>query len=97
MLDVKIDTLVLGCTHYPLLKEVIADTMGDGVTLIDSGVETARVAERMLQENDLLTDSDIPGEHKYFVSDVPDKFSQVATRFLGKEISNVTRVNISGY
>ena len=42
MLDVKVDTLILGCTHYPLLKNVIAEVMGDGVTLIDSGEETAR-------------------------------------------------------
>lgn len=97
MIDVEIDTLVLGCTHYPLLKEVIADTMGDKVTLIDSGVETARVAKKMMQEHDLLTDANGEGEHKYFVSDVPEKFSQVATRFLGRAISNITRVNVSGY
>lgn len=97
MTELEIDTLVMGCTHYPLLREVIGDTMGDGVILIDSGIETARVAERMLKENDLLTESKKPGEHKYFVSDVPDKFSQVATRFLGREISNITRVNVSGY
>ena len=97
MIELEIDTLVMGCTHYPLLREVISETMGEGVTLIDSGVETARVAERILKENDLLTDSKTPGDHKYFVSDVPDKFSQVATRFLGREISNITRVNVSGY
>ena len=97
MIELEIDTLVMGCTHYPLLREVIAETMGDKVTLIDSGVETARVAERMLEDNNLLTDSIVAGEYKYFVSDVPDKFSQVATRFLGREISNITRVNVSGY
>ncbi len=102
MHDVEIDTLVLGCTHYPLLKNVIADVMGDKVTLIDSGEETARVALKTLTDAGLLrtagTDSAMPkGVRKYFVSDVPEKFSKVATRFLGELIDNITRVDISGY
>ncbi len=102
MHDVKIDTLVLGCTHYPLLKHVIADVMGDNVTLIDSGEETAKIAGQRLTELKLLR-SERTGkggdaaEHKFFVSDVPEKFSQVATRFLGEVIENITRVDISGY
>ncbi len=120
MKDVEVDTLVLGCTHYPLLKHVISDVTGDGVTLIDSGEETARVALQRLTERRLLktgaphlgvssVDSgEIPqqavghpesrtGEHKFFVSDVPEKFSQVATRFLGEVVDKITRVDISGY
>jgi glutamate racemase len=102
MLDVEVDTLILGCTHYPLLEHVIADVMGPNVTLINSGKETARVALGALTEAGLLnsqaSQSPSPeGEHKYFVSDVPDKFQQVATRFLGKTIENVTRVDVSGY
>jgi len=102
MHDVAIDTLVLGCTHYPLLKHVIADIMGDGVTLIDSGEETARVALTTLTDAGLLNPrasaaSPPPGDRKYFVSDVPEKFSKVATRFLGELLDKVTRVDISGY
>ena len=101
MHDVKIDTLVLGCTHYPLLRHVIADVMGDSVTLIDSGEETAKVAHHQLAAAGLLstTSSDTKGtgQHKFFVSDVPEKFSQVATRFLGEVIEKITRVDISGY
>lgn len=96
MLDVEVDTLVLGCTHYPLLKHVIADVMGDGVTLIDSGEETAKVAHRRLAEVGLLKEGAL-GTHKFFVSDVPEKFSQVATRFLGEVVDKITRVDISGY
>jgi glutamate racemase len=96
MHDVEIDTLVLGCTHYPLLKHVIGDVMGDGVVLIDSGEETARVAHRRLTEIGLLKKG-ASGTHKFFVSDVPEKFSQVATRFLGKVVDKITRVDISGY
>ncbi|MFQ6008350.1 MAG: glutamate racemase, partial [Candidatus Zixiibacteriota bacterium] len=120
MHDVKIDTLVLGCTHYPLLKHVISKVMGDKVTLIDSGEETAKVALWRLSESGLLNPnagapplgvgSDATGkppqqavghpthkggdaaEHKFFVSDVPEKFSQVATRFLGETVEKITRV-----
>jgi len=101
MLDVEIDTLVLGCTHYPMLKSVIADVMGESVTLIDSGEETARVAHRMLTDANLLNPAaqkpDLKGEHKYFVSDVPQRFSMVASRFLEQEIGNITRIDISRY
>ncbi len=97
MHDVEIDTLVLGCTHYPLLKDVIADVMGDKVTLIDSGEETARVALQSLSDANLLNPDASNGKRKFFVSDVPEKFSKAATRFLGKLMDNVTRVDISGY
>ncbi|MBK7143271.1 MAG: glutamate racemase [bacterium] len=102
MKDVDVDTLILGCTHYPLLKHVIADVMGDRVMLIDSGEETARVARDLMQSEHLLnaaTDKghNLPGEHKFFVSDVPEKFSSVATRFLGEVVDNITRVDISRY
>ncbi|MDF1545441.1 MAG: glutamate racemase [bacterium] len=102
MQDVEIDTLVLGCTHYPLLKNVLADIMGDGVTLIDSGEETAREVYRLLSESALVNSGMsqnpvLEGEHQYFVSDVPDKFAQVATRFLGRMVDRITRVDISRY
>jgi glutamate racemase len=102
MQDVDVDTLILGCTHYPLLKHIIADVMGDKVTLIDSGEETARVAHNVLAENNLLSSktmnhSHSEGEHKFFVSDVPEKFTQVAMRFLGTVVDNIARVDISRY
>ena len=102
MHDVGIDTLVLGCTHYPLLKHVIQDVMGDEIVLIDSGEETARVAFKWLTDNEMLNpaQSQVPmpeGIHKFFVSDVPEKFSPIASRFLAKYIENITRIDISGY
>ncbi len=99
MIDMEIDTLVLGCTHYPLLKGVIADVMGEGVTLIDSGEETARFVFSQLSNAELLNPAphDHEGERKFFVGDVPEKFSQVATRFLGRIIDGVTRIDISRY
>lgn len=101
MIDVGIDTLVMGCTHYPLLRKVISDIMGNEVTLIDSGKETSKTAFEILTDAKLLktvVDEKIDStEIKYFVSDVPDKFSAVASRFLGKDINNITRVDISKY
>lgn len=102
MHDVEIDTLILGCTHYPLLKDVIADVMGDDVTLIDSGEETARVVHEQLTANSLLhsRSSQKPGAagfQNFYVSDVPEKFSQVASRFLGWQVERITRVDISRY
>ena len=102
MRDVEIDTLVLGCTHYPLLKEVIASVMGDEVTLIDSGEETAKTSLKLITEASLLNPMSsqkpgMSGEIKYFVSDVPEKFSKVASRFMGNEVVNITRIDISKY
>lgn len=101
MIDVGIDTLVMGCTHYPLLRKVISDIMGDEVTLIDSGKETSKTAFEILTDAKLLKTVEVDkidsSEIKYFVSDVPDKFSAVASRFLGKDINNITRVDISKY
>jgi glutamate racemase len=102
MLDVEVDTLIMGCTHYPLLEHVIADVMGDSVTLINSGRETARAAFKALADGGLLNSRasqrpGIQGEHKYYVSDVPHKFAQVATRFLGTMVDRITRIDISKY
>lgn len=98
MHDVGIDTLILGCTHYPLLRTIIADVMGNDVTLIDSGEETAREARKLLTEAGVLeSGTSGTGEHRFYVSDVPEKFSQVATRFLQQPVDRITRVDISRY
>jgi len=99
MRDVGVDTLILGCTHYPLLKHVIAGVMGPRVALIDSGEETARAARTLLHEEGILKcgDACTAGAVSYYVSDVPEKFTQVAARFLGTVLDRVTRVDISRY
>jgi len=102
MHDVEVDTLILGCTHYPLLRKVIEDVMGDKVNLIDSGKETARFVLEELTKNGLLNKStelekSHTGQQSYYVSDMPEKFSKVATRFLGGPVERITRVNISKY
>jgi glutamate racemase len=97
LIDVDIDTLVLGCTHYPLLKNIIRKVMGPAVRLVDSAEETAREAAAALAHKNLLCPSGGQAVHKFYVSDVPDRFSQVAERFLGKSIGNLTRIDITKY
>lgn len=97
LLDLDIDTLILGCTHYPLLKSVIGRVMGNNVKLIDSAEETARELAAVLSVRNLLRPSGGEVMHKFYVSDVPDKFSQIAERFLGRNINNITRVDITRY
>jgi glutamate racemase len=94
ILKEKIDTLILGCTHYPLLKSVIRGVMGPDVTVIDSAEETAKLVEKRLNAVRMANDSRKPAEHKFFVSDIPDQFSEVGQRFLGEELGEVTRVDL---
>jgi glutamate racemase len=93
----RVDTLVLGCTHYPLLKKVISQIMGENVRLIDSAEETAKEVKSFLGANKLLRESKAKTFHKFYVSDVPDKFVQVGRRFLKNKIDNVKRIDINRY
>jgi glutamate racemase len=92
-----IDTLVLGCTHYPLLKAVIREVLGEGVVLVDSAVETAREVERYLRDRELLNPQPKRGTHKFYVSDIPDQFAHTARHFLGKRVENVVRIDVTKY
>jgi glutamate racemase len=83
-----IDTLVLGCTHYPLLKPVIGEIVGRSVRLIDSAEETALDARRMLAANDLAA-SEGEGAYRFIASDDPQQFLTLGRRFLGSAIERV--------
>lgn len=97
LIDVDIDTLVLGCTHYPLLKNVIAKVMGDKVKLVDSAEETARQLTDVLKENGLNKQDSEEVTYKLYVSDKPDRFADMVRKFLGRPINNITRVDITRY
>jgi glutamate racemase len=88
----KIDTLVLGCTHYPILQEIIDATMHRNVVLIDSGEATALVVKKRLAELELENTSKLKPNLQFFVSDVPHKFTEIGERFLGKKLGKVHRV-----
>lgn len=92
-----IDTLVLGCTHYPLLKDTIREVLGDKVVLVDSAEETAQSVYRHLMQQDMLREKTTDVQHKFYVSDLPDRFNQVAKHFLGDKITNVIRIDITKY
>jgi glutamate racemase len=89
-----IDTLVLGCTHYPLLKDVIATELGPGVQLVDSAEETARTVAAILGERGELRPSMEQGNHHYFVTDIPAGFIKVGNRFLGGTLGEVYQVDL---
>lgn len=82
--DAGVDTLILGCTHYPLLREMIAQFMGSGVTLVDPARTAAHHLERMLGERGLRADRTEAGQAHFYVSDLPDSFVQTADLFLGE-------------
>ena len=97
MRDQGLDTLILGCTHYPLLTEIIADIMGPDVMLINVGQEAAWELKRTLEREGML--SDVPlGETILYASDRPDDFAQLAGQFLQQELQGTVRsVNIEQY
>jgi len=90
----EIDTLVLGCTHYPVLIDVIQKVMGSKVTLVDSGTAAALEVETYLNGIGLRNDSNQIGKHQYFVSDLPAKFKTIAERFLGTELDHIEKIDI---
>ena len=93
-----VDTLVLGCTHYPLLTDVISDYMGAGVTLIDTGEQAALAAAALLSEQGRLNDASRAGERRYYASDSAADFAATASLYLGADISGlVERVAIENY
>ena len=96
--DNGVDTVILGCTHFPLLRDAISDYMGEDVTLVDSGFETANYAAKVLREQDLLTDDNTAKTPDFFVSDTPEGFESVAGLFLGRDMEHtVTQIDIEQY
>lgn len=86
------DVLILGCTHYPIIKHVIAHVAK--IPLIDSAAETAIEVRHILEENKLLRHNNSKPKREFFVTDAPEKFVRTGERFLGQPISNISRVNI---
>lgn len=96
--DRGIDTLVLGCTHYPLLKGVISRVMGDGIVLIDSARETVREIKKVLQEHGIEGNHPVQGGpspfRRYYVTDAADRFIKVGERFLGQKIEHIEKIHV---
>lgn len=95
--DEGIDTLILGCTHFPLLKDIIGDIMGPRVTLIDSGEAAAEELKQLLEECFMLAE-DAEGDAQFYVSDQAADFEQIAEVFLGEGMTHAARgIDIGQY
>ena len=93
LMERQVDTVILGCTHFPLLAPVLSDVLGDGVTLIDSGAACAAACAAWLNGHGALNTG--AGDCRFFVSDRPHDFSAVAEMFLGRQVSeDVCRVDL---
>lgn len=93
--NLKIDTLILGCTHYPILKKTITKVLGKKIKLIDSGEETAKEVKRILEQEKLLNTQKKPGRHKFYVTDFQKKFKEISERFLGQPLRDVKKVKLN--
>ena len=93
-----IDTLILGCTHYPLLTEVIAEIMGPDVTLVSAGEESAFELKRMLKARGLRAEEGCQGKAEFYVSDHVEDFERIASVFLQEDLHHVARrIDIDQY
>lgn len=89
-----IDTLILGCTHYPILRGVIQRVLGADVQLVDSGEAASEEVAALLAEKEMLNPSTVLPNHSFFVSDVPQRFRELGEIFLGTTQMRVTKVHI---
>ncbi len=90
----SIDTLILGCTHYPIIKETIKKIVDKDIEIVDSAIQTALDVQEVLSLKNLLNDSGTPPEHLFYVSDYPQKFEDIACRLLGHPPENIRRVSL---
>ena len=96
--DAGVDTLILGCTHYPLLTDIIADVMGPEVTLVSAGEESAFELKRLLKADGLRAEETRQGQAEFYVSDQPEDFERIASVFLQEDIRHVARrIDIDRY
>jgi glutamate racemase len=91
-----IDTLVLGCTHYPLLKSVIGRAVGEAITLIDSATETAKEVADVLEKLKWRGNRTHEGSRKFYVTDTPARFEKIGKRFLGDALLRAEQVKVGG-
>jgi glutamate racemase len=97
LMEHEIDALVLGCTHYPLLRYTLNKVLGDSVKLINPAYETAKALKEMLTEKNMLKKSSRSPVRKFFVSDAPEKFRRIGGNILNMEITDIEEVEIEKY
>lgn len=87
----NIDTIVLACTHYPLLKPIIRDVLGR-VTIIDSAIQTAKAVKQIANEKKISNRGKDNGKYRFYVTDEPELFKKIGSRFLGSKVTNIKKV-----
>lgn len=93
-----IDTLILGCTHYPLFEKKIGEIAGKRVQVVNSARQTARTVKSMLEDADMLNQTNKKGDVRFFLSDIPRNFRKIARRFLKQDIAGrVFRIDIENF
>ncbi|WP_352420290.1 glutamate racemase [Proteiniborus sp.] len=90
----NVDTLVLGCTHYPILRYTLSKVMGEKVSLVNPAFETAKEIKNLLKQKDLLTDTTDKPIYNYYVSDDPEKFRRIGGNIMNKNIVSIEKVDI---
>jgi glutamate racemase len=96
-IDEGIDTLVLGCTHYPLLKNTISMVLGNGVKLVSSALEAARAVKMIIGEKDIARDECLKPVYRYYTTDSVEKFEFLGSSILNREICSAEKVDIEKY
>ncbi|MDD3806410.1 MAG: glutamate racemase [Candidatus Marinimicrobia bacterium] len=94
LISLAIDTLILGCTHYPILKPVLQTILPLNVTIVDSSQVVAQAVRHALEALNLLNPQTIPGTDLFYVTDFPRKFTAISSRFLGYELKNIQKISI---
>ena len=93
LLSENIDTLVLGCTHYPLLKDVIQKVLGNNINLVNPAYETAIALKNILQKNNLLNTDTTEAKHRFYVSDGAEQFKAFANKILTCHVEEIRDIN----
>jgi glutamate racemase len=91
VLSMPVDTIILGCTHYPFLRNTLRQIVPGSVQLVDSSIETARAVKQVVEEKN-IANLETNHTHRFFVSDFPQKFHEIAARFLGAPLENVVHI-----
>ncbi len=92
--NLNIDTLVLGCTHYPIMKKTIQSVVGRDVSLISSGDAIAKTVYQHLQNNQLMAGENITPTESFYISDYPQKFNELGSQFLGRPLTNLQHIQL---
>lgn len=92
-----VDTLILGCTHYPLLQNTISRVVGEGVGLVSSALEMAKVVKKTIEDNNMQRDAQLKAVYRYYTSDSVEKFEPLCSAILGTKITSAERVDIEKY